>query len=74
MMAGLLPLRVMVGAVVAGVVEAAFASSRYGAMRAFKPPEASPRSGQLAKLMIDINSGGDREAPTSAKPLRRIWP
>ena len=67
MMAGLLPLRVMVGAVVAGVVEAAFASSRYGAM-------ASPRSGQVAKLMIDINSGGDREAPTSAKPLRRIWP
>jgi hypothetical protein len=30
-----------------------------------------PRNpGQLAKLMIDIDSGEDREAPTSAKPLR----
>jgi len=28
--------------------------------------------GQLAKLMIDIDSGEDREAPTSAKPLRPI--
>ena len=25
--------------------------------------------GQLAKLTIDIDSGEDREAPTSAKPL-----
>jgi hypothetical protein len=30
--------------------------------------------GQLAKLMIDIDSGEDREAPTSAKPLRPIRP
>ena len=30
--------------------------------------------GQLAKLMIDIVSGEDREAPTSAKPLRPIRP
>ena len=28
--------------------------------------------GQLAKLMIDIDSGEDRETPKSAKPLRRI--
>jgi hypothetical protein len=31
-------------------------------------------SGQLAKLMIDIDSGEDREALTSAKPLRPIRP
>ena len=31
-------------------------------------------SGQLAKLMINIDSGEDREAPTPAKPLRRIRP
>ena len=30
--------------------------------------------GQLAKLMIDMNSGADREAPRSAKPLRPIRP
>ena len=42
MMAGLLPLRVMVGAVVAGVVEAAFASSRYGAMRAYQSAGSVP--------------------------------
>jgi hypothetical protein len=30
--------------------------------------------GQLAKLMIHIDSGEDREAPTPAKPLRRIRP
>jgi hypothetical protein len=29
---------------------------------------------QLAKLVIDINSGEDTEAPTSAKPLRPIRP
>ena len=28
--------------------------------------------GQLAKLVIDIDSGEDRETPKSAKPLRRI--
>ena len=27
---------------------------------------------QLAKLVIDIDSGEDRETPKSAKPLRRI--
>jgi hypothetical protein len=30
--------------------------------------------GQLAKLMINIDSGEAREAPTSAKPLRPIRP
>ena len=30
--------------------------------------------GQLAKLMMDIESGEDTEAPTSAKPLRAIRP
>jgi hypothetical protein len=30
--------------------------------------------GQLAKLMINIDSGEDREAPTSAKPLPPIRP
>ena len=30
--------------------------------------------GQLAKLMINIDSGEDREVPTSAKPLRPIRP
>ena len=29
---------------------------------------------QLAKLMINIDSGEDREAPTSPKPLRPIRP
>jgi len=30
--------------------------------------------GQLAKLMIDIDSGEDREAPTPAKPFRANSP
>ena len=30
--------------------------------------------GQLAKLMIHIDRGEDTEAPTPAKPLRRIRP
>jgi hypothetical protein len=47
----------------------------YGAMRAYQATGKRPRdSGQLAKLMINIDSGEDREAPTSAKPLPPIRP
>ena len=42
-----------------------------GVLSSRKRPRAP---GKLAKLMIDIDSGEDREALTSAKPLRPIRP
>jgi hypothetical protein len=45
----------------------------YGAMRAYQAIGSVPAIPvQLAKLMINIDSGGDREALTSAKPLPPI--
>src|ERR1700681_507823 len=44
----------------------------WGGLRAGEKRPRDP--GQLTKLMIHIDSGEDTEAPTPAKPLRRIRP